>query len=386
MDAKTKKDHKKKAEAFRKTKITGDFPESDFNREFGTVEKCIAVLEKIRWNGKPYSPFTKSYNVKRITTKPEKIRHEYQRYQWLDRTCNRHFSVLTGTPFANSKVPLTKWFKMLWYICVTSNSISSYMYAALLDVSQTTAWFMHQRIMACLEQDEGAIFKGVVEMDEMFYGGSDKWRPDSRKSCMLEKGDGKQPVVGMVERGSGRIMLKPVPDVTAASLLPHAIAHTTPDTVVYTDDNTAYAALGNLCIHDSVCHSAGEFVKGEVHTQSIDSHWARLRKNLRDSYMSVTRHHLQRYLNEFVFFSLTRYMPHRMRFQVALLLMNKSVQWKDIVMPGRESYAPGERLKGKKRGRAKELHYVRKTAPPGAESMMDRNKEPLNDTSHERTD
>lgn len=53
-----------------------------------------------------------------------------------------------------------------------------------------------------------------------------------------------------------------------------------------------------------------------------------------------------------------------MRFQVALLLMNKSVRWKDIVMPGRESYTPGERLKGKKRGRVKELHYVRKAAPP----------------------
>lgn len=372
MDARTKKNHKKEADTFKKTKIASDFPEADFNREFGSVDKCIAMLEKIRWNGKPYSPFTKSYNVKRITARPEKIKYGYQRYQWLDRTCNRHFSVLTGTPFANSKIPLTKWFRMIWYICVTSNSISSYMYAALLDVSQTTAWFMHQRIMACLEQDENAIFEGVVEMDEMFYGGSDKWRPDSRKSCMLEQGDGKQPVFGMVERGSGRLVLKPVTDVTAASLLPHAIAHTTPQTVVYTDDNKTYDALDGVCIHDSVCHSAGEFVKGEVHTQSIDSHWAKLRKSLRDSYVSVTRHHLQRYLNEFVFFSLTRYMPHRMRFRVVLLMMNRSVRWKDIVMPHRESYAPGERLKGKKRGRAKELHYVRKDSSPETGDMNEK--------------
>ena len=381
MDADNKKRHKKEAEAFKKKPVAGDFPEKDFNREFGTVAKCVAALERIRWNGKPYSPFTKSYNVKKINRPPEKIKYEQEKYLWLDRTCNRHFSVLTGTPFANSKVPLTKWFRMIWYICVTSNSISSYMYAALLDVSQTTAWFMHQRIMACLEQDENAIFEGIVEMDEMFYGGSDKWRPDSRKSSMLEKGDGKQPIFGMVERGSGRLVLKPVPDVSAASILPHAIAHTTPGTVVYTDENTTYDALDGICPHDSVCHSAGEFVKGEVHTQSIDSHWAKLRKILRDSYMSVTRHHLQRYLNEFVFFSLTRNLPHRMRFQVALLLMNKTVRWQDIVMPGRESYAPGEKLKGKKRGRAKELHYVKKGS--AGENM---NKQLSNNTGHERKD
>lgn len=262
MDTKTKKRHKKEAETFRKTKITGDFPETAFNREFGTVDKCVAMLEKIRWNGKPYSPFTKSYRVKRITIPPEKIKWEYQKYQWLDRTCNRHFSVLTGTPFARSKVPLTKWFKMVWYICVTSNSISSYMYAALLDVSQTTAWFMHQRIMACLEQDGDAIFEGIVD------------------------------------------------------------------------------------------------------TQRIYSDCPKLKESLHDTYMSVTKHHLKRYLNEYIFFNLTRPLPHRLRFQVALQLMDRSVKWKDIVMPGRETYDPKEKLSGMKRGRAKEFNVKQEPAKP----------------------
>lgn len=198
-----------------------------------------------------------------------------------------------------SKIPVRIWLLAMHIMGTARKGISSIELAKRLGVTQKTAWFMAHRIReACIET---GMLQGQVEVDELYAGGLEKNKHASKR---LHEGRGvanKVPVVGLRER-NGRTIARVVKDTTAETLQGLIAASVQTDATVYTDEHRSYTGLQRLGYkHELVNHSGGEFARGDVSTNSIESFWALLRRGLYGTFHSVSAEHLQRYVDEFSF-------------------------------------------------------------------------------------
>ena len=230
--------------------------------------------------------------------------HPYRRGdgRFKCRECGSSFSILQGTIFQDTKLPLYKWFGAIFLISVHSKGISSVQTAIDLGITQKTAWFMLHKIRTTFCQDT-PIFKKEVEMDETYVGG----REANKHEC--KKVDGTQgrstktktPVFGMVQR-KGNLFAIQVPDAKSETLMPIIKKHIAVGTSVYTDEANIYCNLNsNDYSHKSVNHSQKEFVVGRIHTNTIEGFWSHFKRMIFGTYHRVSKHYLQRYVDEAVF-------------------------------------------------------------------------------------
>ena len=216
--------------------------------------------------------------------------------------CRSYFSVKTGTPMANSKVPLRKWVLAI-YLCLTSlKSVSSMKLHRDIGVSQPTAWFMLHRIREAwaYEGGSGDGFGGPVEVDESYFGGKRANMSNAKRKALADTGRGsvgKTAVVGMKDRDSKQVRAKVVERTDAETLQGFVAEHTDSSATVYTDDSSAYKSLP--FDHDSVKHSASEYVKGDVHTNGVESFWSGLKRAKKGTFHKISPKHLNRYVQEF---------------------------------------------------------------------------------------
>jgi transposase-like protein len=162
-----------------------------------------------------------------------------------------------------------------------------------LGVTYKTAWRMFHLIRHELMDQDDDEFTGEVEIDEMYVGGS-------RKGAKGRRPGPKTTVLGMVERG-GRVSAVVVEDATMLSLFPHIGKTVATGTRVFTDEHRTYMNMPKARFdHESVNHSEGVFVSGDVHTQTIENFWMLVKNGIRGVYHSVSGKHLQGYLNEYV--------------------------------------------------------------------------------------
>ncbi len=218
------------------------------------------------------------------------------------RDCKSYFSVRTGTALERSKVPLRKW-AIAIYICVTSlKSVSSMKLHRDLKVTQKTAWFMLHRLREAWAEEMGQDFTGPVEADETYVGGKRKNMSNAKRKELAGTGrgaTGKEAVVGTKDRETNKVAVRHV-DRTAAPHLAGFVAHTTKfGSKVYTDESKAYNALNDWYDHESVNHSAGEYVRGMAHTNGMESFWAMLKRAHGGTFHKISPKHLQRYAREF---------------------------------------------------------------------------------------
>ena len=211
--------------------------------------------------------------------------------------CRHYFSVRTGTAIARSNVPMRKW-AIAIYLCLTSlKSLSSMKLHRDLGVSQKTAWFMLHRIREAWALETPGGFTGPVEADEAFFGGKAKnmhrWQRDQLTG---RGGVDKMAVIGLKDRATKRVRATVVGKVQAPMLRGYVVKHTEPEATLYTDGEPAHAGRSN---HDSVKHSAGEYVRGEVHTNSIESFWSMLKRAHMGTFHKLSPKHLNRYVQEF---------------------------------------------------------------------------------------
>ena len=216
------------------------------------------------------------------------------------------FSVLVGTIFENTKTPLLTWFKVLYMILQSKKGISSRQLRRMFfgeSSSLHTAWYMGHRLRAAMHDPEFRQLMGIVEVDETFIGGKDKNRHWDKKSGATGGiSSGKVGVIGAISR-KGNVVCKIIENTDAATLS-RFVRNAVSDKVdlVATDEYRGYSPLSALGYrHEAVSHSAGEYVRGEVHTQSLDSFWALLKRGIIGTYHNVSKKYLPLYLAEFQF-------------------------------------------------------------------------------------
>ena len=255
---------------------------------FPTEEACVAHLCELRWpDGEKICPYCGENHI--YTRSDGRFRCK---------ACQRNFSVKVGTIFESSRVPLQKWFIGIWLFMSNRKGISSYALARQIGVSQKTAWFMLQRIrLVNYNMGIGLPLDGVVEVDETYFGGREKNKHRDKKL-----GDrwpeGKTPVMGIKQR-DGMVRLEQVDNTTDETMKYFVSRNAKIGATLYSDEHQGYKEVGMAYDHDTVRHSAKEYGRGEVHTNSIESVWAVCKRGYMGIYHHWSRRHTWLYAAEF---------------------------------------------------------------------------------------
>ncbi|HWE51747.1 MAG TPA: IS1595 family transposase [Bryobacteraceae bacterium] len=221
---------------------------------------------------------------------------------WKCSKCRKQFSFKAGTLLEDSPIGLNKWLPAIWMIANARNGISSHELGRAIGVTQKTAWFILHRIrLAMQDEATGGKLDGEVEVDETFIGGKARNMHKSRRwSKIATKAgpDGKELVLGMVERG-GRVRAIHVERRSKPVLQHHIRQHVEAGTAIFTDALKSYDGLNDF-EHKVVDHAV-EYVRGNVHTNTMENFWNLLKRDLKGTYISVEPFHLFRYLDEQAF-------------------------------------------------------------------------------------
>ena len=212
--------------------------------------------------------------------------------------CRSYFSVKTGSSIQNSKISLRKWAFAIYLYVTNIKGISSMRLHREIGVTQKTAWFMLHRLREGWNDAGLPYMAGPVEVDETYIGGKRKNMPKAKRVRLEGRGaSGKAAVVGAKDRSSKKVAARVVKSTDAETLQGFVVEHTASDATVYTDEALAYKGLPYK--HEAVKHSIGEYVKGEAHTNGIESFWSMIKRGYYGTYHQISEKHLERYVGEF---------------------------------------------------------------------------------------
>jgi len=265
---------------------------NEFFKRFPDEQTATDFVEKKIWQNGAYCPHCGSYEVTKCNSKKSPMPYRC-------RKCRKFFSVRIGTIFNESHLPFQKWLLAIYILTNCKKGVSSIYLSEQLGCTQKTAWFLAHRIRETWNNMSPKLF-GIVEVDEVYLGGkkSNKHASKKIKSDHLIRGKAnKLPVVGIKSR-DGKVKTMYIERANAQNLIKAIEDNVMPGTKVFTDQNTCYNSLEKY-YHESVNHSKGEYVRGIVHTNSIESYWAILRRGYYGIYHFWSINHLHRYISEF---------------------------------------------------------------------------------------
>ncbi|MFN0193276.1 MAG: IS1595 family transposase [Aestuariivirga sp.] len=278
------------------------------NPIFNDLDKAREALEAARWPNGPYCPHCGNADPERVA-KVEGVKKSHRPGLYYCNECKGQFTVTVGTVFERSKVPLTKWWLATHLMASSKKGISAHQLHRMLGVTYKTAWFMAHRIREAMKDMNPGPLGGegkIIEADETYYGKLETPRPRSKYAPPPTKGGKsggakKRAVLGLVERGN-KVRTFHIHRANAEQVREIIVKHVSRKSDLHTDESKIYTELGKeFTAHKTINHRSGEYVRGNVHTNSIESHWSVFKRGMRGIYQHCGEAHLHRYLAEFEF-------------------------------------------------------------------------------------
>ncbi|PQJ09679.1 IS1595 family transposase [Flavipsychrobacter stenotrophus] len=280
----------------------------DFFKDEAT---CMAYWEQVRWNGNPTCPHCQAEN-------PYKTNRGYK---CRNVECQKKFSLITGSIFENTKMPLRTWFGAMYLCANHKKGISSLQLSRDLGIHQKSAWFLLHRIRETFKEIDPETLGGsgvMVETDTTIVGGKVKNMSNKKRKAILEdkskRNDNKTNVSAYIERG-GKIRFDVV---DASENEPDLLRkHVDTESVLMTDTANTYVKVGKeFAHHGSVDHSKSEYCRDSVyHTNTIEGAFSHFDRMVIGVYHNISRKHMQAYCNESAYRYNTRKAEQTNRFE-----------------------------------------------------------------------
>jgi len=288
---------------------------------FPDEQSCIDYLEEIRWHDGVVSPFDEDSKV-----------YKCKDNKYYCKNTGKYFNVRTQTLYEGTKISLRSWFIAIWQFNTHKKGISSYQLSRELGITQKTAWFLLHRIRMCygVPEDE-RLLEGVVQLDETFVGGRNRFRHKDKKvpNARGRSFKDKTPVFGMLEQG-GRVIAQVVRDTSTRSLTPIILKRISRKATLYTDEWGGYSLVSKLYNREYVEHRRKQYANGKVTTNAIEGFWSQFKRGIVGIYHKVSRKHLQKYVDEFSARYNWRKMSDGMKFNLFLCKTGHRLKYKEL--------------------------------------------------------
>jgi transposase len=262
-----------------------------FFERFPSDDSCLDHLMDLR-----FGRARECLNPK--CAKPTEYYRLTKRPAYTCKLCGWHIYPCAGTPFENTRTPLQYWFYAIYLFTTSRHGVPAKELQRQLGVTYKTAWRMADKIREYIGKVDGdGDLGGHVEVDETYVGGKEHRGNLGRPT---ERSSDKTAVFGMVQRG-GEIITRVVPDAKRETLIPLIEQHVTPGAVISSDAWKAYKILRRLGYKHAAVNHFREWVRGEVHTNTLEGFWSHFKNSVRGTHKSISRKHMQKYLREFEF-------------------------------------------------------------------------------------
>ena len=267
-------------------------------------------VESILWSHGPECPHcgavNEAYKLEGVRTKPSKKHPDGKERHGLYKcaACRKQFTVRKGTLFEETHLPLHKWLQAIYLLCSSKKGISSHQLARTLEITVKSAWFLSMRIREAMRDGDLDPFSGEggpVEADETYFG----LKEDKSQGKVTKRGKvghgGQRPILTLVQR-DGHARSFYIGRATKASVSAIVTDNISREVVLNTDESRLYEDVGrSFARHDRVKHTAGEYVRGEAYTNTVEGYFALFKRSMRGVYQHCSEKHLHRYLAEFDF-------------------------------------------------------------------------------------
>lgn len=260
---------------------------------FADPDNCVGYIVARRWPNGVACPTCGRTDVAYVAAR--------RVWQCKSRHSRAQFSVKVGTIFEDSPLPLSKWLAAIWMLTNCKNGVSSWEIHRAIGITQKCAWHMMHRVRLAMQDGDGMMLGGEVEVDETFIGGKARNMHAKKRRERIHGTGGmdKEIVFGMVERG-GKVRATHVSTRRKGELQNEIRESVAAGSAIFSDELLSYSGLDGDYQHAVINHAV-EYVRGNVHTNTMENFWSLLKRGLHGTYVSVEPFHLFRYIDEQAF-------------------------------------------------------------------------------------